>query len=174
MKLILCILALVVTKPQDAKYVPMHLPGESGIIVAEWTPLGVAGSNSKFIFNHLLHAERRITFGTHYEAYTRPVLRLSIGAVHHVRSMPVSIVRHRKHVIIAFWRRAGPMFEAGLYLDGHLVGHTWEPWRDFKTWTWPSWVGARNLIPISDPSFPRGARQHADGKLSMWIFTGVK
>jgi len=170
MKLIFCVLALVVTKPQDAKLVPMHLPGESGLIVAEWTPTGTG----PWIFNHLLHAERRVTFGTHYEAYTRPVLRLSIGAVHHVRSRPVTIVRNRKHVIFAFWRRVGPMFEAGLYLDGRLVGHLWEPWRGYKTWTWPGWIGARGLEPVGDPSFPKGARQHADGKLSMWVFSGVK
>jgi len=159
---IILVLALTVTGPRDAVVVPANLPGQSGLILCEWTPR----LSALPIFNHFLDAPRQLHLGMHYDTYTKPVIRLVIGATHVCRTDPVKIVKDHKYTIIAFWRHVGSMFEAVILLDGKIVGYLWEPARPYKSWKSQAWIGMRaGGEPVTDPSFPGVA--HADGVLSI-------
>jgi hypothetical protein len=155
---------LVVLNVSQVHYTSIDLPGPQGIIVVEWTP----ELNKPPIFNHFINFPLRVLLANGYVSYSQPVLQLSIGATHHVISKPVHYVARRKQVIVAFWRHVGEYFEGGIYLNGDLVGHTWEKARLYKTWNGPGWIGARDWTPVLDPTFPGCA--HIDGSMSAWLF----
>lgn len=168
MKLILVLLALLVTRPTDGRHVRLDLPGPRGLIVMEWTPADPPSNPSKPapIFNHFV-AHPKLLLAMHYIDYSTPIVRLSIGAAHHLRSVPVDVVRGRRHLVVAFWREIGDDLEAGILWDGRYVAYVFEPRRTYPSYPAGTWIGCRNEIPVGDVGFP--AVQHADGRLSLWI-----
>jgi len=164
LKLIYLILSLNITHASQVLQVPLDLPGPQGVIVVKWTPQLARLP----VFNHFLNAPGRVLLRNHYVTYSQPVLELSIGAVHHVRSVPVQYIFAQDHQIIAWWRHVGTMFEAGVMLDGRIVGYLFEPARPYNTWTAGTWVGGRDWTPVSDVTFP--GCQHVDGVMSLWVW----
>lgn len=150
--------SLTVTKPNDALPVQLDTPGSAGVVVFDWIPALTAPP----IFNHFISLPT-VTFGTHYQDYQNPVLRFTVGGVHHLRTQTVRFQRNRRHNLIAFWRRLGDDLELGVFLDGRLVGYSLQPYQGYTTWKAGGWIGARNLRPVDDPTFP--GVQHADGKM---------
>ena len=168
MKIVLALALLLVTKPMDGRLVTADLPGPQGIIVVEWTPADPPSNPAKPvpIFNHFV-AHPKLLLGMHYVDYATPIVRFSVGAAHHLRSVPVDVTRGRRNVIVAFWRNVGPNIEAAILWNGRYVAHLFEPRQSFPSYPAGTWIGCRNEIPVGDPGFP--GVQHADGLLSVWI-----
>lgn len=163
--LIYSMLFLSIFHASQVLQVPLDLPGPQGAIVVTWTP----ALNKAPIFNHFLNAPGRVCLRNHYRDYQTPVLELTIGyGTHTCRSVPVTYAAAQTYQIFAFWRHVGSMFEMGIYLNGRLVGHTWEPAKSYKTWAAMTWIGARNNIPVGDVSFPGCA--HIDGTMNIWVW----
>lgn len=161
-QVLLFIAALVVTQPNDSVVHKVYHPGEAGAVHFVWTP----ACTKKPVFNHFVNAPM-LLLRTHYTPGYQSILQLSVGQVHHLRSNVIQIAPGEHYRIIAFWRHVGTMFEAAVYVNGRLVGHLFEPARTYKSWSGFAWIGARNLIPVSDPTFP--GCQHADGKMGDFL-----
>lgn len=163
--LIYSMLFLSIFNASQVLQVPLDLAGPQGAIVVSWTPALTKAP----IFNHFLNAPGRVCLRNHYRDYQTPVLELTLGpGTHTCRSIPVIYRAGATYTIITFWRHVGGMMEMGIYLDGRIVGHTWEPAKPYQTWPAMTYIGARNTIPVSDPSFPGCA--HIDGQMDIWVW----
>jgi len=170
MNLVYAIALLLVTSPGQAPCEKLMLPGEAGAVVIQWEPNAVPAKASKpnLIFNHFVCADGLLLSTYYKDSYQIPILRLSVGRVHHIYSKPCGFERGKRYEIWAFWRHVGNTMEMGLYVDGKLVGYLWEPAKSYKTWAKHTYIGARGLEPVNDPSFP--SVQHIDGRMSIWIW----
>lgn len=163
--LIYSMLFLSIFNASQVMQVPLDLPGPQGAIVVSWTP----ALTHPPIFNHFLNAPGRVVLRNTYITYSKPVIELTIGyGTHSCRSRPVTYATAQTCQIFAFWRHVGAMFEMGIYLDGRLVGHTWEPAKPYGTWPAVAYIGGRDLQPVGDPTFP--GCQHLDGTANIWVW----
>jgi len=167
--LFLSIPLLTITHPSQSTTHPLPLPGDNRAVYFEWTPALVPSNPSKplLLFNHFFRSYEA-TCRVHYDTYTAPVLELSLGWGHLlVRSKPLPpFHRGQTYRILVFWRKVPGGTEACIVLDGRIVGHKVGPFCR-ATWLQNLRVGARDLIPVSDPTFP--SCQHVDGTLRNFV-----
>ena len=169
--LILSIPLLTISHPTESPVYPLPLPGYNRAVYFEWTPSAVPSNPAKplLLFNHFFKSPEA-TFRTYYigTTYTQPILQLSLGTGHLIVNSKVlpPFKRGRTYSILVFWRRVPGGTEACIMLDGRIVGHKVGPFCR-ATWLQPLRVGARDLIPVNDPTFP--SCQHVDGQLKNFV-----
>jgi len=162
--LIYSITALCILNASQVLQVPLDLPGPQGVIVVQWTP----SLTHPPIFNYFMNASGRVVLRNTYITYSQPVIELTIGyGAHSCRSRPVTYAASQTCQIFAFWRHVGMMFEMGIYLDGRLVGHTWEPSKPYGSWSGMTYIGARDPVGVLDPTFPGCC--HIDGRMDICV-----